>query len=297
VKLERLRWGVPSFWIERLPVYYGRYRGFFRDRGIDLEIRYLWGGPHLAAALAEGRVLIGEIGMPPFLKAFAEGLPARVIGSSTIQKLDHYLACRPDVRDMRDLRGRRVGILSFGSCDDYFARHMLRVAGLDPEKDVSLVPLRQAYGDVRCFARRPPAGLPRVDAGFLVDPFLAQGESLGLVRVLAVVRDYFPRYQWGLVLARDSLLVERPELAERAMDAFRDSCRAIAANPESAAAFGAQVFHLPKEVFRRALLRDLAHWELDARLDPAGMENCLRVQQEMGAVPATLTTRGMVRQL
>ena len=293
---ERLIWGVPSFWIERFPLYYGRHLGFFEQRGISLEIRYLWGGPELAEAVQRKRVWIGEMGLPPFLKAYADGLPARVIGSSTIQQLDHYLVSRPDVPNMTDLKGRRIGILSFGSCDDYFVRSLLRASGLDPDTDVELVPLGSAYGDVRCFSQSPLPEIPRVDAGFLVEPFVAQGERLGWVRILAAVRDYFPSYQWGIILAHTEALSRNRDLIQRAMDGFRESCRAIPEDTEKAVSFGAQVFQIPRKDFRRALLRDLERWEVDAQLDIEGMKNCLQVQQEIGSVPADLRLEGMIQQ-
>ena len=293
---EHLTWGVPSFWIERFPLYYGRHRGFFEERDIALEIRYFWGGPELAEGVKRRRVLIGEMGLPPFLKAYADGLPARVIGSSTIQQLDHYLVSRPEIRKMTDLKGRRIGILSFGSCDEYFARSMLRVSGLNPDTDVELVPLGSAYGGLRCFSQTPLPNIPQVDAGFLVEPFVAQGERLGWVRILAAVRNYFPSYQWGIILVHTDALARNRDLIQRAMDGFRASCRGILEDPEEAVSFGAQVFQIPREDFRRALLRDLERWEVDARLDIEGMENCLQVQQEMGSVPDDLRLEGMIRQ-
>ena len=295
--MERIIWGVPSFWIERFPLYYGIKQGFFAKRGIDLEIRYLWGGPELAAAVSKGEVWIGEMGLPPFLTAVSDGLPARVIGSSVVQQLDHYLVARPEIAKMTDLRGRRIGILSAGSCDDYFARSMLEASGLDPQTDATLVPLGTAYGDLRCFSPSPASGIPRVEAGFLVEPFAARAERLGRVRILAVVRDYFPRYQWGIILARSDALERKIDLIHRAIDGFRASCRVIFEHPEEAVSFGAQVFQISKGDFRRALLRDLQHWELDARLDVEGIENCLRIQKEMGCVPADLRLEGMIRQL
>jgi len=295
--MEPILWGVPSFWIERFPLYYGRWRGFFRQRGIDLEIRYYWGGPELAAAVSRGEVWIGEMGLPPFLKARCDGLPARAIGSSTVQSLDHYLVARPHISKMADLKGRRLGILSAGSCDEYFARSMLIASGLDPDTEVELVPLGSAYGDVRCFSPSPESGLPRVDAGFLVEPFVARGEQLGWVRILAVVRDFFPSYQWGIILARHDALERKIDLIRRALEGFRASCREIIQDPEEAASFGAQVFRIPKEDFRRALLRDLEHWEIGARLDVQGMENCLEVQKRMGCVPVDLRLEGMIEQL
>ena len=237
------------------------------------------------------------MGLPPFLKACSDGLPARVIGSSTIQQLDHYLVARPQIEEMRDLQGKRLGILSAGSCDDYSARSMLRVSGLDPDRDVELVPLGRAYGNVCCFSPSPVSGFPEVDAGFLVEPFVARAETLGWVRILAAVRDFFPSYQWGIILARIDALASKRELIQRAMEGFRASCRDIAGRPEEAASFGAQVFRIPRDDFRRALLRDLERWELDARLDVQGMGNCLQVQKQMGSVPPDLELEGMIEQL
>jgi len=294
---DRIIWGVPSFWIERFPLYYGRHRGCFKRRGIDLEIRYYWGGPELADGVARGEVWIGEMGLPPFLKAYSDGLPARVIGSSTVQQLDHYLVSRPNIATMHDLKGCRIGILSFGSCDDYFARFMLRASGLDPDADVELVPIGTAYGKVDCFSPSSRSDVPKVDAGFLVEPFVARGERLGWVRILATVRDYFPSYQWGIILARTDAIARIRELIQRAMDGFRASCRGILEHTEDTVSFGAQVFQLPREDFRRALLRNLERWEVAARLDIEGMNNCLKVQQEIGAVPADLQLDGMIQQL
>jgi NitT/TauT family transport system substrate-binding protein len=286
---ERLIWGVPSFWIERFPLYYGRHKGFFLDQGLAIEIQYFWGGPELAHAVEQGRVLIGEMGLPPFLKSFSQGLPARVIGSSLIQQLDHFLVCRPEIEKMEDLKGKKIGILSCGSCDDYFIRFMLRSASIDPDRDVEVIPLGNAYGRLDAFLSG------RVDAGFLVEPFVAMGEDRGHIKILATVKDYFPRYQWGIILAHTRLLEENSALVRRAMNAFRRSCRAIKENSEEAAAFGAQVFRLKKEIFQRAMLRGLETWELDAKLDTEGMGNSRRIQEETGAIPARLDLSSMVQ--
>jgi hypothetical protein len=81
------------------------------------------------------------------------------------------------------------------------------------------------------------------------------------------------------------------------MKAFRRSCQAIRMNPEKAAAFGAQLFHLKRETFQRALLRGLGTWELDAKLDLEGMGNCLNIQAAPGAIPPTLALSSMVQSL
>jgi NitT/TauT family transport system substrate-binding protein len=286
---EKLIWGAPSFWIERFPLYYGQRKGFFLEQGLDLEIRYTWGGPELARAVEQGQILIGEMGLPPFLKSFSQGLPARVIGSSTIQQLDHFLVGRPEIKHLADLRGKKIGILSHGSCDDYFLRVILRAASIDSDREVEIIPLGKAYGRLETFASG------QVEAGFLVEPFVAQGESQGRVKILATVKDYFPRYQWGIIFAHNRLLAENPDRVRRAMSAFRRACRAIQENPEEAAAIGAQVFRLAPEIFLQAMLRGLANWEFDAKLDLEGMQNCLNIQEAIGAVSAKLDLSLMIQ--
>jgi NitT/TauT family transport system substrate-binding protein len=289
--LERLVWGVPSFWIERLPLYYGRYRGIFQEQGIALEIKYYWGGRELAHGARDREITIGELGLPPFLAAAGDGLRARIIGSSTIQKMNHHLVARTGIVHLKDLAGRRIAILALGSCDDFFLRRMLEPEGLDLNRDVELVALGKSYSDLSCYSSGA------VDAGFVPEPYIALGERRGLFKIVASVKTYFPRYQWGIILAHDDVLAENADLVDRAMAAFRQSCRAIKQDPEAAASFGAQVFQIPKDIFRRALYRDLDDWEVDARLDLGGLEVGLQVQKELGAVPQQFELTGLVRQL
>jgi ABC-type nitrate/sulfonate/bicarbonate transport system substrate-binding protein len=289
--LDRLVWGVPSFWIERLPLYYGRHRGIFQDRGIDLHIKYYWGGRELAHGARHSEVTIGELGLPPFLAAAGDGLRARIIGSSVIQKMNHHLVARTGIEHLKDLAGMRIGILALGSCDDFFLRCMLDPVGLNLQRDVELVALGKSYSDLSRYSSGAVA------AGFVPEPYIALGESRGLFRILASVKTYFPRYQWGIILAHDDVLKENADLVGRAMAAFRESCKAIKQDPEAAARFGAQVFQMPKDIFSRALYRDLDDWEVDARLDLEGLEVGLQVQKELGAAPQQFELRGFVRQL
>jgi hypothetical protein len=45
VSNQKVIWGTPSFWMNVFPLYFGRYKGFFAEKGIDLEIKYFHGGP------------------------------------------------------------------------------------------------------------------------------------------------------------------------------------------------------------------------------------------------------------
>jgi NitT/TauT family transport system substrate-binding protein len=289
--MQKVVWGAPSFWIERFPLYWGIDQGFFANQGIDLEIWYAYGGPELARAVSNGRIHVGEMGLPPFVTAYREGLQAKIVGSSVIQQLDHYLAARPHITSTVDLAGCRIGILSVGSCDDYFIRKMLSAHEIDPAGDVELMPLGEDYGKLDLFVDG------RVDAAFVVEPQLARGEHEGLLRIIDRVADYFPHYQWGIILASGMWLQHQEDLLGRLMHAFRQACRSIRDQPGRTADLGSQVFGVTPEVFKRALQRDLPRWETDARLDMDGLQSALKVQETMGMPTADLSLEEMVRQL
>ena len=289
--MQKVVWGAPSFWIERFPLYWGIDQGFFANQGIDLEIWYAHGGPELAQAVSDGRIHVGEMGLPPFVTAYRQDLRARIVGSTVIQQLDHYLAARPHIAATGDLAGSRIGILSAGSCDDYFIRKMLTAHDIDPDGDVELMPLGEDYGKLNLFVDG------RVDAAFVVEPQLAHGEHEGLLRIIDRVADYFPHYQWGIILASEVWLQHRGDLLGRLMHAFRQACRSIRDCPELTAELGSQVFGVTPEVFKRALQRDLPRWEADARLDMDGLQSALTVQETMGMSTADLSLDEMVRQL
>ncbi|MCP4622962.1 MAG: ABC transporter substrate-binding protein [bacterium] len=289
--MQKVVWGAPSFWIERFPLYWGIEQGFFAKQSIDLEIWYSYGGPELARAVNAGSIHIGEMGLPPFVTAYREGLAARIIGSSVIQQLDHYLAARLDIDSVDGLAGGRIGILSAGSCDDYFIRKILTTHDIDPERDVELMPLGEDYGKLDLFIDG------RVDAAFVVEPQLARGEEDGLVRVIDRVADYYPRYQWGIILASNAWLQHQGDLLARLMHAFRQACRSIKDRPGQTIDLGSRVFGVAPGVFEHALQRDLSRWEIDARLDMAGLQSALKVQEAMGLLPADISLDEMVCQL
>ena len=285
---DKVIWGTPSFWMNVFPLYYGKEKDFFLEQGIDLEIEYLHGGPELLRAVQEVKIQVGTIGLPPFSKAFAEGLPAKIVGSAIMRQLNYYVVARPEIQTMTDLKGKKIGILSFGSCDEYFIRRMLKMEGVNPNTEIELVSLGDCYGDLNCFT----AG--QIDAGFIGEPMVTQGEHLGLFKVLARVGDYFPKFQWGVIFARNDFIEKQPELLARILEGFRNACRYIQQNPEETIEIGSKLFDVSTEVFRVALYRDLANWEVDAKVDVEGLNNCLKIQAEAGAITCDIGNLDMV---
>jgi ABC-type nitrate/sulfonate/bicarbonate transport system substrate-binding protein len=154
-----------------------------------------------------------------------------------------------------------------------------------------LIPLGEDYGKLDLFIDG------HVDAAFMVEPQLTRGEHEGLMRVIDRVADYYPNYQWGIILASQAWLQHQEDLLGRLIYAFRQACRSIKDQPGQTIDLGSRVFGVKPEVFENALKRDLPRWETDARLDMAGLQSAVEVQETIAAPAADLSLDEMVFQL
>jgi ABC-type nitrate/sulfonate/bicarbonate transport system substrate-binding protein len=86
---------------------------------------------------------------------------------------DYFLAAKKEFKSLKDLRGKRIAIGTFGAAADIALRVVLRQDGLDPERDV--IRLQMGGGDSRFAALVGGT----VDATILNFPFNLQAEKLG----------------------------------------------------------------------------------------------------------------------
>lgn len=227
------------------------------------------------------------MGLPPFSKAYEKGLPARIIGSGVIQALDIFLVCRPGIKNITDLKGKRIGILSMGSCDSYFIRLMLSRHSINAQ-EVDLISLGRSYGSLESISSRA------VDASFLVEPMVSLGENKGILNILARVGDYFPKYQWTVLFAREEFIKKEPSLIRNMLKAYRKSAVWILENPDESTALGSKLFKMRKEIFGRALEKTLIEWESGAEIDPIGLENAIQIQKNIGAIAPNFRKQEML---
>ena len=120
------------------PLLYGIDRGFYRDEGIDLI--YV----SIRADLGIKALLSGDIDYSystgTIIRGAILGVPVRSL-SFDFSRVLHALMSRPEIPNAAALKGKKVGVSSFGATGDLAARVGLRSLGLDPEKDVTIITL------------------------------------------------------------------------------------------------------------------------------------------------------------
>lgn len=136
--VDRIRIAVSNPNMPNLTVAMAHKRGFFKDENLEVEIIRM--NPNVAiTALATGDVdycqLFGAV-----VGGAIAGLPVRIVAGY----LDNWpmtLIAQPEYKTLKDLRGKTLGISSFGATPDLAARMMIKQAGIDPEKDIKILAL------------------------------------------------------------------------------------------------------------------------------------------------------------
>lgn len=112
-------------------------RGFFTNNGVDAELIYTSGALSMQALLGGSvDLVLGSIFDP--LSAIAAGGDIVVLGSFN-NSPPYVMAARPDVRDVKDLKGRKVGVRSLTGPATATTQFMLEEIGLDSKRDVNIV--------------------------------------------------------------------------------------------------------------------------------------------------------------
>ena len=137
-KLEKLIIGYPAPVASLGIVEVMRKAGLFKKNGLDVDLVYIQGSPILTTAMVSGQVPLSFIGGPAIV-ASAVGGADTVYLACAINTLYWRVFSTPDVKTVADLKGKKIGVTTFGSQEDSVIRFILKERGLLPDRDFALV--------------------------------------------------------------------------------------------------------------------------------------------------------------
>lgn len=155
------------------------------------------------------------------LRGILQGLPLKFVAVS-VKKSEHFLVVRPEIKEVQELRGKRLGVSTLLGTDQRAAEEMLRSKGFNPAFLQIL-----ALGDSPVRAQALRSGL--VEAVSISPPHDLILKHGGF-NVLAGPQDIkFALPTSGLAVT-SRLLQERPQLVKQALRALLKSHRFIFEN-------------------------------------------------------------------
>ena len=202
---DKIRVGYPAPVGNFLTLPLAQKKGFFKEEALDAEIIRIR-PPASYAALVNGDIdYFTGIGGAA-VAAATRGVPIRVV-ACYVPTLPFMLIARPEFKSVQDLKGKTIMVGGAGASPDLIARMMLKHYGLDPEKDVKLLP--GGASDARLAVLKE--GL--VAATVVGPPFDFLGKKLGL-NVLAQAHEILS-YPEGGLSAAIKRIKERPDEVKR----------------------------------------------------------------------------------
>ena len=204
VEAGRVRVAIPSTTHAVLAFSTSRDKGYYRDEGLDVEL-ILMSAPIASRALLSGDVevaTVGGAGLPLVLS----GAPLRFI-FTTYNRPMFWLFGKAEIRSVKELKGKRVGVSGIGSGPDSLLREALRRNALEG-RDVAILSL----GVMPTIYSGLQSGV--VDAAMLSPPFTFRAEEDGFRELIAFPKQDLVEMQ-GSILVKESFLQSDPATLEK----------------------------------------------------------------------------------
>ncbi|MGH7091340.1 MAG: ABC transporter substrate-binding protein [Stellaceae bacterium] len=155
--LETLKVTMPAVATYYAPYFAAIEKGYYAQEGLALKVTFAGGGA-ATPALLSGTI---DVSTSPAsaLTAIMRGAPLRVVYTMAERCNYQLWSTKPDIRTLRDLKGKSVGIISRGDTYEIAMRLTLLQAGL-PQDWLSYTPL--GVGDTVRGAAMASGSLPAV---------------------------------------------------------------------------------------------------------------------------------------
>lgn len=266
---DKIRIGISAISLGFLPTVLAEKKVFYPKHGLLSE--------HVVVpcAIATNALLSDDLDYAvctgPGISGAIKGVPIKLV-MVTQDKLIYFLLTKPDVQKVPDLRGKTIGISSLGSQLHLTSVTLLRHFGLEPGKDVNLLP----SGDNQ--ARLTALDSGRIDAAFGTSPLEIVGAKRGY-KVLVWTRDYVPLTQ-NAVVVTDKKLNQSPEQVKRMIKGTIDALRFLRERKEETMEIASKWIKLDSATTRAIFENYLPSYSSDGSLTDQALQALIQYELE-----------------
>jgi NitT/TauT family transport system substrate-binding protein len=200
---ERLRLAWAGFSPTNSPIWVIEDRKLMQKQGVQPEIIAISASPTVLQALLANEIDAASISVTTLTSSRLAGADTVMIVGVVPTFVDHIVSLS-NITTVEQLKGKTAGVNRLGSTSDLGLRLALRKLGVDPDKDVKIIP---TGGTAERFA-----ALSKGVTQFTIipEPFLTQAEKLGF-RNLYNITDLKIPFWWNGILSREAIVkTKRP---------------------------------------------------------------------------------------
>ncbi len=267
-----LKASEPVRYFGNMPIYAAVEAGFFKQKGVSLELITMRGGPAAANALISGDVDLVTGALEQALKMKAKGQDVKVIAS--IQHKSPFAIVVPadsPAKTLADLKGKTIGVTAVGSSSDVQLRGYIRQQGMDPEKDFQITGLGPSI--LPAFERG------QIDAAIMLAPALTKVLADRKARAIADFRKE-PYHTMTIIVRAADVTGPRAAQLKSVVQAMAISQKALYDDPglavRVAKAYFPDMDPVLMEQMIKAEIRDFASFPKDAKVSREGFDNVVQ---------------------
>lgn len=283
------------------PLEIATLNGYYKDAGLQVKEVRMKGSPLAMAAVLAGNAQFGANSVPSTIQVFEKGekplnialfqntMTIEIVMSTEEAKERGITAASPLAARVAALKGLRVGISSRGGVPDLFVSYALGSQGLNPERDVTKVPLGTPEaniaalrrGDINAFAHALPNTMVPVVEGF--------GATL-ISAPLGDLKALWP-FDYGSLHTTVAYAKEHADITRKVAGAVRRANEFIKSHSvdELFPLFQKRFSKTPEKVLRLSVERIIAATSPDGKFSPEGMRNAAKFLLEGKKIKRMLT--------
>ena len=198
--------------------------GFAKQEGLDVDLIYIASSSTMAQAQLAGNVALSTANSQVVVDVGLQGGDLLAIGA-VINKVAFYVMAPPEIKSVRDLKGKPVGVTRFGASTDFAIRKLLEKYGLQPIRDVPIIQIGGLPEIAAALSKRAIYAAP------MSYPLAYVAEQSGM-RILAnLAKEDIPFMHVGITTSR-RFVKERRAQAKAFLRAYGRAVRFMYTNKE-----------------------------------------------------------------
>jgi NitT/TauT family transport system substrate-binding protein len=196
------------------PLYLGMKQGFFEEEKLTIEPTLAEGGAAIVPAVVSGDNQIGFSNTTSLVIAGSKKLPIQIVSQGVLaaetkeQAWDAVIVKKgSDIKTPKDLEGKTIAVNTLQNVGPLTINNVLEKQGVDFNK--------VKYVEVPFPDMNAAIEAGRVDAAFVVEPFVSQGRAAGSTEILNSYEETAPNYTVATYFASKQYIAENRDVVDR----------------------------------------------------------------------------------
>lgn len=287
---DTVRIALPVASLESMPVYIAQAKGLFKKHGVEVEVITSRGGGEAMKAYIAGEVQIVATGFPEVGLMRSRGVDVGLFFAQTTS-VPFAMIGRKDLnlKSVADLKGKTVAVTSPGSLTANLARYFIKEAGLDPDKDVSLVSVGGG-GEILGALKSS-----RADAAMLFEPFVTIAIQQDIATMLVDVPAKLDAFSSSPLSTSKVFIEKQPKEAKAVFDALAEAMNTVHNDKAGTLEIAKKTFaNADVKVLEAALARLEKSYSKDGKFTRANVALTQKISVDMKIMPTAFPYEDVV---